>query len=89
MGNDRIYILSEMPVRKAIVTLALPTMLGELCTPCITWLILFFIGKMNDPNAVAAVTLSFPLFMLVQAFGNLFATGGASYISRALGRKRV
>ena len=25
--------------------------------------------------------------MLVQAFGNLFATGGASYISRALGKK--
>jgi multidrug efflux pump len=87
MGNDRLYVLSEMPVRKAIITLALPTMLGAVVHALYNMADTFFIGKMNDPNAVAAITLSFPLFMLVQAFGNLFATGGASYISRALGKK--
>jgi putative MATE family efflux protein len=36
---------------------------------------------------VAAVSLAFPLFMLSQALGNIFAVGGSSYISRMLGAK--
>jgi putative MATE family efflux protein len=46
---------------------------------------MFFIGQTKDPNMVAAVSLAFPLFMLSQALGNIFATGGSSYISRMLG----
>ena len=28
MSNDRIYILEKMPIQKAIIKLAVPTMLG-------------------------------------------------------------
>jgi Na+-driven multidrug efflux pump len=48
---------------------------------------MFFIGQTGDPNMVAAVSLVFPLFMLSQALGNIYATGGSSYISRMLGAK--
>jgi putative MATE family efflux protein len=50
---------------------------------------MFFIGQTGDPNMVAAVSLAFPLFMLSQALGNLFATGSSSYISRMLGAKKI
>jgi putative MATE family efflux protein len=49
---------------------------------------MFFIGQTGDPNMVAAVSLVFPLFMLSQALGNVFATGGSSYISRLLGARK-
>jgi putative MATE family efflux protein len=50
---------------------------------------MFFIGQTGDPNMVAAISLAFPLFMLTQALGNIFATGGSSYISRMLGAKET
>ncbi|NLN07403.1 MAG: hypothetical protein GX167_07285 [Firmicutes bacterium] len=84
MQTGPLRILEYMPIRKAIVTLALPTMLGMIVQALYNLADTFFIGQLNDANAVATVTLVFPLFMTMQAFGNLFATGGASYISRAL-----
>jgi putative MATE family efflux protein len=50
---------------------------------------MFFIGQTGDPNMVAAVSLVFPLFMISQALGNIFATGGSGYISRLLGAKKI
>lgn len=44
-----------------------------------------FIGQMNDPNQVAAATISMPLFIFMTALANLFGIGGASLISRSLG----
>jgi len=89
MQTDRLQILEKAPIRKAVVTLALPTMMGMIVQALYNLADTFFIGRLNDANAVAAVTLAFPLFMTLQAFGNLFATGGASYISRALGKKEL
>ena len=49
----------------------------------------FFIGQLNDPNLVAAITLIMPFTLLFQAVGNVFAIGGASFISRMLGEKNI
>ena len=47
----------------------------------------FFIGKPNDLNMVAAISISMPVFMMIQAFGNIFAVGGFINIE-AVGRRR-
>ena len=47
----------------------------------------FFVGKTNDPNQVAAVSLTMPIYLLLMAFGAIYGIGGASYISRSLGAK--
>ena len=49
-----------------------------------TW----YIGKTGDASQVAAVTVTYPIFMLLNAISNLFAIGGASLISRLLGLKK-
>ncbi len=82
---DRTYILDSMPVYKAIWTLAIPTMMAMLVQVIYNMTDTFFIGKLNDPNMVAAISISMPVFMMIQAFGNIFAVGGASLISRLLG----
>lgn len=83
--DDRMLILESMPIRKAIWVLAIPTMLAMLIQVIYNMTDTFFIGKLNDPNMVAAIAISFPIFMIVQSFGNVFAIGGASLISRLLG----
>ena len=38
----------------------------------------FFVGHTNDPSQVAALTLSFPIFMVLLMVGNLFGIGANS-----------
>lgn len=86
MKEDRTMILDSMPVKKAIWALAIPTMVGMLIQVIYNMTDTFFIGKLNNPNMVAAISISMPIFMIIQAFGNVFAIGGASLISRLLGK---
>ena len=80
-----IELMGIAPVGTAIIRLALPMMAAMLAQSIYNMTDMFFIGQTKDPNMVAAVSLAFPLFMLSQAIGNIFATGGSSYISRMLG----
>jgi putative MATE family efflux protein len=79
--------MESAPVPRAIIRLALPMMAAMLAQSVYNMTDLFFIGQTGDPNMVAAVSLVFPVFMLSQAAGNVFATGGSSRISRMLGLK--
>lgn len=82
-----IELMGTAPVGTAILRLALPMVAAMLAQSIYNMTDVFFIGQTKDPNMVAAVTLAFPLFMMSQALGNLFATGSSSYISRMLGLK--
>lgn len=79
------YLFTAMPVNKAVISLAVPTVISQIITVVYNMADTFFIGQMNDPNQVAAATLSMPLFIFMTALANLFGIGGASLISRCLG----
>jgi multidrug efflux pump len=87
MEHKRMHILGDMPVNKAIFKLAIPTMLGMIVMILYHLTDTFFIGKLNDPDQVAAIAIAMPIFMAFIAFGGLFGNGGASYLSRLLGKK--
>lgn len=87
MENDKIKLMEEAPVKQAILKLALPTMLSMAVVMIYNLTDTFFIGRLNDPNLVAALSIASPIFMAIQAIGNIFANGAASYISRRLGAK--
>lgn len=87
MGKNREkeQIFTSVPVGKAVIMLAIPTVISQLITVIYNMADTFFIGQLGDPNQVAAATLSMPVFMFLTAFANLFGIGGASMISRCLG----
>lgn len=87
--EKKIAIFEKMPVWKAVTALALPAILSQLVTMIYNLADTFYIGQLGDPNMVAGVSLSFPAFMILTAFGNLFGIGGGSLISRKLGEKRT
>ncbi len=87
--KSRKEIFETMPVPKAVATLAVPTVLSQLVTMIYNLADTFFVGQTGDPLKVAAVSLAFPAFMLLNAFGNLFGIGGGSQISRLLGAKKA
>lgn len=81
-------IFETMPVPKALATLAIPTILSQLVTMIYSLADTFYIGQTKNPYMVAGISLSFTLFILINAIGNLFGIGGGSLISRMLGAKR-
>ena len=85
MTGDKSTLFSDVPVRKAVLTLAIPTVISQLITVVYNMADTFFIGQLNDPLQVAAATLAMPCFMFLTAFANLFGLGGSSLISRCLG----
>lgn len=78
-----------MPVPKAIMQLAVPTVLSMMVQILYNLTDTFFIGKLNDPYQVAAVTIALPLFMIQMAIAGVFGNGGASYLSRLLGARQI
>lgn len=85
MTDKKIELFENYPVHKALITLALPTILGMLVNVFYNMVDTFFVGQTGDPNQVAAVSLCMPIYLLLMAFGNIFGIGGGSYISRKLG----
>jgi putative MATE family efflux protein len=84
-GVEKESLFSSMPAGKAVVTLAIPTVISQVITVIYNMADTFFVGQLGDPNQVAAATLAMPLFMFMTALANLFGIGGASLISRCLG----
>lgn len=78
-------IFEQRPVPKAVFTLAVPTVISQLIVLIYNLADTWFIGQTGDTLQVAAVTVSYPIFMLLSAFANLFGIGGGSLISRLLG----
>lgn len=88
MTDKKIDIFENYPVYKSVFALAMPTILGMLVNVFYNMVDTFFVGQTGDPNQVAAVSLTMPIYLLLMAFGNIFGIGGASYISRNLGAKQ-
>lgn len=87
--KENIELMEKSPIKRAILTLAIPSVLAMLVQVIYGLTDTFFIGQLNDPNLVAAVMLVMPFALLIQAVGNIFAIGGASFISRMLGEKNI
>lgn len=86
--NANKEIFESMPVPKALATLAVPTIISQLITMIYNLADTFFIGRTNDPYKVAAASLAFVLFFMMNALSNFFGVGGGSLISRLLGQQK-
>ncbi len=86
MEKDKDYLFREMPVRRAVLSLAVPTVISQIITVIYNMADTFFIGQLNDPDQVAAATVAMPAFAALTALSNLFGIGGASKIARCLGK---
>ena len=88
LGLERSEIFETMPVGRAVAKLAVPTILSQLVTAVYNLADTFFVGQLNNPYMIAAVSLCFPAFLFLTALSNIFGIGGASLISRLLGSKQ-
>lgn len=89
MENENVELMLKAPVPKAILTLSVPTVLSTIVALIYNLTDTYFVGLMDDPVQLGAISLAFPVFMVIQAIGNMFGNGAPAYISRCLGARNL
>lgn len=84
MNNE---LFEKYTVKRAVLSLALPTMFGMLITVIYNMADTLFVGQTGDEFQIAAITLTTPIYLVLLSVGNVFGIGGGTYISRLLGIK--
>jgi len=87
MNNERAKFMGEGNIKKVLMKLAIPGIIGMLINAIYNIVDTLFIGMLNDTSAIGAVSVAFPLVMLIGSVGQMFGVGANSYISRLLGAK--
>ena len=81
-------LFERMPVPKAVLTMAVPTIVAQLIILVYNMADTFFIGRANDPYMVAAASLILPIFNVCIAVANIAGVGGGTLVARLLGRRQ-
>ncbi|WP_099244060.1 MATE family efflux transporter [Pelagimonas phthalicica] len=80
---------TDGPLGKIYLKTALPIIFVMGMNGLLTVADALFLGLYVGPDALAAVTLMFPIYMLVVALSTLVANGMSSLLARALGARNV
>lgn len=86
MQKNNSELFTAMPVGKAVAKLAVPTVISQIVVILYSLADTFFVGQIGDPNQLAALSITFPIFTLLTAVANLFGIGANSVIARSLGK---
>lgn len=82
-------VFEEKNIQKAILTLGLPAMLGQLATLIYNLVDTYFVSLTDSPAQIAAVTLSTPILLIIMSISSVCGMGGSSVVARLLGEKRT
>ena len=85
MATQTEELFRSKPVFRAIMTLALPSVIGQIILVIYNMADTLFVGMTGSDAMITAVTVCMPAFLFLSAISNLFGVGGASVIARALG----
>lgn len=86
MEDKRIDLLSKGKISKAVITMALPSIIGLLVTAIYNIVDTMFVAWLGT-KATGATQVVLPIVMALGAVGLTFGIGGGSYISRLLGER--
>ena len=83
-GNNR-EIFEEMSIPKALATMAVPTIIGQMVVLIYNLADTFFIGRTGNPYMIGAASLVLPLFNLSNSISNFVGVGSGTLVSSLLG----
>ncbi len=86
--NQKKELFANVPVPRALATLAVPTIISQMINLIYNMVDTFFIGRTGNSYMVAATTLTLTLTLLNVALSNLYGVGGGSLIARLMGQER-
>lgn len=85
-NQNRIIEMENGNIVKVLFKFGVPTMIGMMITSFYNLVDAYFVGYLGT-NQMAAVSLVFPITIIITGLGVLFGNGTGSNIARALGNK--
>ena len=79
-------VFERLPVPQAVLTMGIPTILGQMVILIYSMADTFFVGRTNNPYMVAGASLILPLFNIAPSIASIAGVGGGTMISRLLGK---
>lgn len=70
--SQKTALFETVPVPRALLTMAIPTIISQLITLIYNMADTWFIGRTNNPYMVAASSLVLTVFLMAGALANLF-----------------
>lgn len=83
--NQRAKMMGEEKIPNILIKLAIPGIIAMLVNAVYNVVDTMFVGMLGNTSAIGAVSIAFPIFIIIAAFGQMFGVGAGSYISRLLG----
>lgn len=74
------------PAAKALVKFIIPAVLSQLTSLILNLADAFFVGRTNDTYQISAMTITFPVVMLISCVGTIFGAGANANIAAELGK---
>ena len=84
--EERHIYMTETPVKKLILKLAVPTIISMLVTSIYNMADTYFVSHIST-EASAAVGVTYSIMAMIQAIGFTLGMGSGTYVSRLLGMK--
>ncbi|WP_291582797.1 MATE family efflux transporter [Clostridium sp. UBA6640] len=85
---ERARLMGEGEMKSVLLKLSIPAIIAMLINAIYNMADTFFVGMLNDTAAIGAISVAFPVFMIVGAVGQAIGVGSSSYISRCLGENK-
>ena len=88
MQNEKFEKMTQEPVEKLILSLAVPTIMSMLITTIYNTADTYFAGKIGA-DSIAAVGIVYSFMSIIQAFGFLYGHGSGNFMSKVLGAQKI
>ncbi|MDN6161984.1 MAG: MATE family efflux transporter, partial [Atopostipes sp.] len=82
--NSKLELMKNGNIKKALLSLGLPTIIGLLMTGFYNFIDSYFVAQLGT-EAMGAISITYPLITLIPGFALLFGNGAAAFISKLLG----
>lgn len=87
MQHQKVNAFEDLSVPKALAKFIIPSVVGQLATLILNLTDAFFVGRTEDENQIAAMTITFPLVMFMTCVATIFGTGGNANVASSLAQK--
>ena len=88
MEKDTTYLFEKEKISKAMITLALPSILVSIVDLIYSTVNAYFVGRLDNSAMLASMDPSTSIMMFIESVGACVGIGGASCLGRYLGAKK-
>lgn len=86
-AQEKTTIMGDLPIASLLLKFSVPAVIAMMVNAIYNIVDRIFIGKFVGESALAGLTITFPIMMIIFAFAGLIGIGGSALMSIHLGKK--